>query len=240
MARRRAEPRCPGRASERHAFRLRASFNVVSLVSRTPESYVSRLGTGNECLIDRFHTRLPSRSSKRCSSDEDGSERSEQSNSGSRAAVLRRRESTRLLVGERRRSRRPLGAIRSERSEQSNSGSRAAVLRRRDAFSSASNDEVGGLSARSAASGASNQTRRARRATPQDGRSESHRQKDTPQVDEIDLRPVTNPLLLPKRPPFELKTRASSSRRSLLVLRQRQDSGNLSSYEEIWSAQLVV
>jgi hypothetical protein len=25
-----------------------------------------------------------------------------------------------------------------------------------------------------------------------------------------------------------------------LVLRQRQDSGNLSSYEEIWSAQLVV
>jgi hypothetical protein len=65
-----------------------------------------------------------------------------------------------LFVGERRRSRRLPGAIRRERSEQiKHSGSCGAVLRRREptCFSSASDDEVGGFLARSAASGASNQ-----------------------------------------------------------------------------------
>jgi len=81
-------------------------------------------------------------------------------NSGSRAAVLRRSEPTRFSVGERRQRRRPPGVIRAERAqrvEQSNSGSRAAVLRRSEPtrFSSASDDEVGGFGAGSAASGAS-------------------------------------------------------------------------------------
>jgi hypothetical protein len=71
-----------------------------------------------------------------------------------------------LFVGERRRSRRLPGAIRSERSEQSNSGSRGAVLRRREStcFSLASDDEIGGFPARSAVSEASNQTQRDVRA----------------------------------------------------------------------------
>src|SRR5215212_5965863 len=47
-------------------------------------------------------------------------ERSEQLNTGSRSAVLRRSEPTRFFVCERRRSRRNPSAIRSERSEQSN------------------------------------------------------------------------------------------------------------------------
>ena len=80
---------------------------------------------------------------------------------GSRAAVLRRREPTRFSVGERRQRRRPPGAIRAERAqrvEQLNTGSRAAVLSRSEwtSLSSASDDEVGGFRARSAASGASN------------------------------------------------------------------------------------
>ena len=52
-----------------------------------------------------------------------------------------------LFVRERRRSRRTPSAIRSERSEQLDPGSRADVLRRsgRTCFSSASDDEVGGL-----------------------------------------------------------------------------------------------
>ena len=80
---------------------------------------------------------------------------------GSRAAVLRSSEPTRFSVGERRQRRRPPGAIRAERAqrvEQSNTGSRAAVLSRSEwtSFSSASDDEVGGFRARSAASGASN------------------------------------------------------------------------------------
>jgi hypothetical protein len=61
------------------------------------------------------------------------------------------------LIGERRRSRRVRSAIRRERSEPLDTGSRAAVLRRREptCLSSASDDEVGGSAARSAASGAS-------------------------------------------------------------------------------------
>jgi hypothetical protein len=75
------------------------------------------------------------------------SERSEQSNPGLRAAVLRRSEGTRFSC----RSEDEVGgfqsAICSERSEQSNPGLRAAVLRRSEGtrFSYPSDDEVGGF-----------------------------------------------------------------------------------------------
>src|SRR5215213_4820589 len=84
-------------------------------------------------------------------------QRAEQSNTGSRAAVLRRREATRFsslsddeVSGYKARSARS----ERQRAEQSNTGSRAAVLRRREAtrFSSLSDDEVGGYKARSARS----------------------------------------------------------------------------------------
>jgi len=60
-----------------------------------------------------------------------------------------------LFVGERRRSRRLPGAIRSERKRAIKHGSRVAVLRRREGtcFSSAGDDEVGVFPVRSAASG---------------------------------------------------------------------------------------
>ena len=62
-----------------------------------------------------------------------------------------------LFVGERRRSRWLGGAIRSERSEQIRQriARRRAGRRELTCFSSASDDEVGGSVARSAASGAS-------------------------------------------------------------------------------------
>src|SRR5215204_6266752 len=75
------------------------------------------------------------------------SERSEQSNPGSRAAVLRRSERTCLSSANDDEVGGLQSVIRSERSEQSNPGSRAAVLRRneRTCLSSANDDEVGGL-----------------------------------------------------------------------------------------------
>jgi len=77
----------------------------------------------------------------------DGCERSEQSNPGSPAAVLRRSERTCLSSANDDEVGGLQSVIRSERSEQSNPGSRAAVLRRseRTCLSSANDDEVGGL-----------------------------------------------------------------------------------------------
>jgi hypothetical protein len=71
----------------------------------------------------------------------------EQSNPGSRAAVLRRSERTCLSSANDNEVGGLQSMIRSERSEQSNPGSRAAVLRRseRTCLSSANDDEVGGL-----------------------------------------------------------------------------------------------
>src|SRR5688572_29143670 len=60
------------------------------------------------------------------------------------------------------------------------------------------------------------------------------------QLVQISLRCVMHPLLFRKRPPFVVKNAGLQADDQRLVLRQRQDSGNLSSYEEIWSAQLVV
>ena len=66
-------------------------------------------------------------------------------------------------------------------------------------------------------------------------------QKDTTELIEIGLRPVTDPLLSTTASTVCHRTRASKQQAiHRLVLRQRQDSGNLSSYEEIWSAKLVV
>src|SRR5688500_8328047 len=60
------------------------------------------------------------------------------------------------------------------------------------------------------------------------------------QLVQISLRCVMHPLLFRKRPPFVVKNAGLQADDQRLVLRQGQDSGNLSSYEEIWSAQLVV
>jgi hypothetical protein len=61
------------------------------------------------------------------------------------------------------------------------------------------------------------------------------------QLVRIGLHLVTYPLLFRLRPPFELKN-AGLQQQTItdLYCGKRQDSGNLSSYEEIWSAQLVV
>jgi hypothetical protein len=57
--------------------------------------------------------------------------------------------------------------------------------------------------------------------------------KDTVQVVEIGLHPVTNPLLSSTASTVCHRTRGSSGSEHRLVLRQGQDRGNLSSYEEI-------
>ena len=74
---------------------------------------------------------------------------------GSRAAVLRRREQTRFIVCERRRSRRVHSAIRAERSEAIAHGNRAPPHggeASRGVLSSASDDDGGGFTARCASS----------------------------------------------------------------------------------------
>jgi hypothetical protein len=74
------------------------------------------------------------------------------------AVAAERRQSLIEQAGERVGGHRIPSAIRRERSEQLNIGSRTGVLRRRERrrFLSASDDEVAGFRARSAASGASN------------------------------------------------------------------------------------